>query len=993
MLGGLAVVHGDRRISRFQTQKTGALLAFLALHSSKSHGRESLAEMLWPEGDPLAIRNRLNQAISSLRRQLHPPELGPGTVLVSDHHSVGVNSQSVVSDVEEFEKHLRLAENAANEDERIKFLESAVALYKGELLEGYYEDWVFSRRIYLADLHDRALHQLIRSHVAKGDPEAAIEFARQRLAIDPYDEAHHVILMRLYMRAGRPKSALKQFDDLVRALQSFDDEPSETALKFRQKAELMMEDKSAVEDFDEAFADTPTRRPVEAPIPAKEEIESNLPRVVSSFVGRERELETISDQLKSGKSRLVTILGLGGCGKTRLAIEAGWMQLGDFGGKIFFVPLATLKDPDGLISEIARTLLPGKADLADPFGAVCSLLNDLSRCLLILDNFDHIAESVSDVRLIELMAQVPGLSAMVTSRVPLNVEGEHQVPLSPLPVPADSGGELRELATNPAIALFVDRAQVVKSDFQLTERTADAIVQLSRKLEGLPLALELAAGWARVLTPAQMLEQLDQNVDRLESRKRDANPRHRSLRAAFKGSFQLLDEDLRRVLMCLTIFAGGWDYAAASNLCPEDDLVACMQALEERSLIHSEPSDEAVRFGMLDTIRTFGKELMEREAREQLRLDHARYFLKLAESRLPDAEWIQEIERNYANCVAAMHRLKNSGRSEELARLALAVSRYWDTRGMLTEGKEWLCQLVDVEIEPLTQARVLSAIGRLEWVGGDFEAAVERTQQALETFEAHHAVRDQILAQLILHHEAHRRGDYAESRRLLDSNLKLSQSIGDLLAESRSWLALGNAAIEEERFEEAQANYERSLESGRKGGAPEMIGAALTNLANLAVYRGQTESAEKWIEESISQFKESRWKWYRAMNLLVKGRIENEAGKYRDAARSLIEAYRIAPDEKLVVWRFVMLFSLTLFGLGLPKDGARFAGFLSRYRERVGERHHGIEMRHFESRLEKFKSEIPPDQYKEQMEIGRNMALSEIDGTIGKVRRGFLSDV
>jgi tetratricopeptide (TPR) repeat protein len=287
----------------------------------------------------------------------------------------------------------------------------------------------------------------------------------------------------------------------------------------------------------------------------------------------------------------------------------------------------------------------------------------------------------------------------------------------------------------------------------------------------------------------------------------------------------------------------------------------------------------------------------------------------------------------------------------------------------------------------------MAAIARLEWVVGDFDAAVSQTRAALKVFAAENAVQDQIAAQLLLQHESHRRGDYEEARRLLVSNLELSQSIGDLSSEARCWLGLGNAAIEEERYEEAQRDYEKSLDSARRAGDHEMIGAALTNLANQASYRGHSEAAEKWIEESIAHFGRSRWKWYRAMNLIVKGRIENELGRFEDAARSLIEAYRIAPNEKLVVWRFLMLFTKTLFGLGLQKEGTRWAGYLDRFRERIGEHYHGLEMRKFESRLAEFRAQITPAEYAEQIEIGRNMSAEEIDGTISKVRRLFLSEV
>ena len=317
MLGGLVVVHADRKITRFQTQKTGALLAYLALHPGKSHAREAVAEILWPEGDPIAIRNRLNQAISSLRRQLHPPELGPGSVLVTDHHSLAINSQTVTTDVDEFERLVKAADRSESDSEKIQHLSQAVDLYRGELLEGFYEEWIFNKRMHLGDLYDKSLQQLVRSHVAVGSPEGAVEYARRRLLLDPYDESAHVVLMRLYLRSGRPKLALKQYEDLVRAFEQYDDEPSEYAEKYRLRAEALVNDQTAEIDIEDTFDADSAKRSQEAP-PPKEKLYSNLPRVVTSFVGRTEELEQVVSQIRQGRSRLVTILGLGGFGKTHL---------------------------------------------------------------------------------------------------------------------------------------------------------------------------------------------------------------------------------------------------------------------------------------------------------------------------------------------------------------------------------------------------------------------------------------------------------------------------------------------------------------------------------------------------------------------------------------------------------------------------------------------------------------------------------------------------
>jgi predicted ATPase/DNA-binding SARP family transcriptional activator/Flp pilus assembly protein TadD len=985
MLGGLAVVQSDRRITRFQTQKTGALLAYIALHPGKSHSRETLAEMLWPDGDPVAIRNRLNQAISSLRRQLHPPELGPGNVLVTDHHSIGINAASVVTDVDEFERDIRLAERAETDEERVRLLEQAVERYQGELLEGYFEEWIFSRRMHLAELHDQALQHLIRGHVALGSPEAAIEFARRRLELDPYDEAPHVILMRLYLRAGRPKSALKQFDDLVRALLQYDDEPSENALKYRAKAESLADSQEPQIDIDDDLSEIPAKR---ATVPQNHNHTTpttNLPRVVNSFVGRETELDSIERLVE--RSRLISILGLGGFGKTRLAIEAGWRLLDRFSGNVSFVSFGAVEDPNDLAIELARTLLPGKQDLVDPLHAVIDRLSATTEpYLLILDNLEHVADQGA-LLANELLRTVAHLQIIVTSRIPLNVEGEALVSLVPLSLPRETEADLKALAENPAVSLFVERAQAVKADFQLTERTAEAIVALVNRLEGLPLAVELAASWARVLTPQQMLEQATSNVDQLASRRKDIQPRHRSLRAAFDGTYSLLDGSLKDVFKRLTFFTGGWSYEAAAHLCPDEDVFSVLQALEERSLIFVEPSDTEIRFGMLETIRLFGESLVSPDMYSEWGWLHAEYFLALAERPVMDAVWVPTIQADYGNCVAALRRFRESANETEFCRMVISMAKFWENRGLLAEGRERLTEALAIgsTIDPLIFACVKLSLARLEWLSGEFDIATYRTYDALETFQTYDSKADQIEAQFLLQLEAHRKGDYAEAKRLLRSNQEMASAIQNPAVEARCWLALGNAAVEEEDFDEAQRCYEQSLEKGRLSRDPDRIASALTNLGNLAIYRGHTDAARKWIEEALALTTQSENSWRAAMTLIVLARLENEVGRYPEAIQALIKAYWTAPDEKLVVWRFLLQLGVALAGLERTNDALRVFGFFEVYRDRIGEHHVGIEMRLYEQKAASIKTEANSEQF----QIGRNMSFEEIETLLLKLQRAF----
>ena len=991
MLGGLVVVHADRKITRFQTQKTGALLAYLALHPGKSHAREAVAEILWPEGDPIAIRNRLNQAISSLRRQLHPPELGPGSVLVTDHHSLAINSQTVTTDVDEFERLVKAADRSESDSEKIQHLSQAVDLYRGELLEGFYEEWIFNKRMHLGDLYDKSLQQLVRSHVAVGSPEGAVEYARRRLLLDPYDESAHVVLMRLYLRSGRPKLALKQYEDLVRAFEQYDDEPSEYAEKYRLRAEALVNDQTAEIDIEDTFDADSAKRSQEAP-PPKEKLYSNLPRVVTSFVGRTEELEQVVSQIRQGRSRLVTILGLGGFGKTRLAIEAGWALSETFDSKVFFVSLANSSELSDVFHELARLLLiesEGRSE--NDQAAVTRRLSELGPTLVIIDNFEHLATDESCRIISELLESISSLSLIVTSRLPLRIGSETVVQLSPLELPDADETDLKVIAASPTVALFVDRAQAVKADFQLTERTAQAIVDLVRKLEGLPLALELAASWARVLTPGQMLERFEDNIDQLESRRRDANPRHRTLRASFDGSFALLDSAQKELFLQLTVFSGGWDLSAAEAVAQKPDLIEEMQALEERSLIYPAPTEASIRFDMLGTIRQFGQSLLSDPDRDELRSRHAKYLLALVHRAGTFEEWSESISVNYSNCLEAMRWFEANGRYDDFADMASSLGRYWEGKSLISEGVSWMDRVLEIDpaLSPETKAGTWIAMGSLMWFGGAFAESVDFLRRGRRLAQDLARPELEIRALFALQLESHRVGSYAEAKSHLADILRLAKQIDDKGSAARAYMAMGNAFLEEEDFGESQRHYELGLEVSRQTGDVNRVGPILTNLASLAVYQHRLDAALTWIQEAEALAKASSHRWLKSMCGIVKGRIEIELHEYEKAANTLIAAYRLSPNEKLVAWRFLLHFGFALLGLGFTNDALRIFGLGNAVRDRIGERHQGIEMRMYEARLAEASKGMNTSVFEEQFAIGRNMTLADVEPVIAKVQRSF----
>lgn len=955
MFGGLRVRQGSRCVERFQTQKTGALLAYLALQRPRPVPRETMAELLWPEGAPDAVRNRLNQAVSSLRRQLHPPELAPLTVLSTDHHSLSLSPDGVETDVEEFREAMALADRTGSRTERIRALRRAVDLYTGELLAGYFEDWILPDRLGLGDRHAEALETLIREYSRAGEPEQAIEFAQRRLALDPHDPRANVELMDLYLRADRPGSAIRHFDELVRTL----DEVPAAARALVARAERQM--RSAAPALPKA------RKAPDAPPAATPEIAvSTLPRVGTRFFGREKEVGEVLAAL-ANEARVVSLLGIGGSGKTRLALEVA----SRLEGRVAFVGLTSVVHADEIVGEVRRAVAPqanaDEADLARLVGA--------APITIVLDNLEHLEGDVA-AEVGNLLDRLPSAQLLITSREPLGLQEEAQLTLGPLPVPP-ADADLTALAENPSVALFVARAQAVRPDFGLTERTAESINALCRKMEGLPLAIELAAGWARALTPAQILEQASAQADRLASRRKDIPARHRSMRTAIEGSVGLLPPDVREAFVRLAVFSGGWDRDAAAAVIPESDVDEVLDALAARSLIRADHDQDVVRFDMLEVLRDYGRSQMSADLADDVAWRHADHYLELAEREGDPSEWAARVDLDYPNFLAALDWLVERAENDRALRLAAALSRFWEARGRVGEGRIRLEALLELEASLPARSAALEASGRLAWLRGDYAIAKTRFLEALEGFRS---VGDQVRAMGVrfsLQMEAHRTGDYDQVRSLLAENLTVANQLGDQRSVARAWLAMGNASVEQLRWEEASDEYGRSLEAARTSGDEDRIGQALNNLGNLALLQGRREAARKWLREGLERFRRVGHHWHTAMALLALAKLDAAEGDPAAARARLREAMTLAREEDLVQWRVMLQAAFVRVQEGDAEAAAQLFGYVEGLTQRVGPGLHGVEMAPYGDHVAQLRTLLPEPKVAELWEMGRHLTVEE----------------
>src|SRR5579884_1536244 len=636
LFGGLSAQQEERGITRFQTQKTAALLAYLAYYAHQDHPREELIALLWPDAEPEAGRMSLRTALSSLRRQLEPPGVPVGSVLIADRVNVRLNSASIRVDATQFEQALRAASRLAPE-EQAEPLFQAIELYRGELLPGFYEEWVLSERGRQADIYLGALRQLTKLLAQAREYQRALEVARRAVSADPLREKSHRNLIRLYVAVGRPAAALQQYEEMERILrESMGMAPSQAARSLLQ--ELQTHIPGGLREREAASAPQPEWNrhtgaaviaPPATPFPTPRTTPIAMPRLplqFNRFFGREAEMERLTGLLRPGASacRLVTLTGPGGTGKTRLSIEVTGRLQEAYNGAVWFVPLADLTEGRLVAPAIAEALRleTGSADPLEPSIVFLSA----QPSLLILDNFEQIAETgAATVR--EMLARVSSLTCLVTSRLPLGLSGEQEMALAPLPSPDDRETPDR-LISWASVALFVDRAQAYRPDFQVTRGNASAVAALCSRLEGIPLAIELAAAWIQILTPAQMLERLSRRFEILVSRRKDMEDRHRTLRAAIEWSYQMLSPPLQTLFARLSLFRGGWTAEAADAIfdlpLSIDDwksgaglienhpstIENDMLQLRERSLIVAEDTDGVMRFRMLESLRQFADEML-----------------------------------------------------------------------------------------------------------------------------------------------------------------------------------------------------------------------------------------------------------------------------------------------------------------------------------------------------------------------------------------------
>jgi len=816
LLGGFSFSMGNQIVSEdaWHLKKAANLIKLLALSPEHRLHREQAMDLLWPALAPKAAANNLHYALHNARRTLGIASSSASPYLrYQGEQLVLCPGGQLWVDVEAFED----AARAARRIREPAPYRRAIDLYAGELLPAdRYEEWAEARRQELRGTFLSLLVELAWLHEERGEYGAGIEVIGKVLAEEPTSEEAHVRLMRLYAFSGRRGEALGQYERLREVLSGeLGAEPGTDARSLRQEI--------AARRF-------PGERPAGGPQLEEPPAAGrhNLPAIRTSFIGREHELVEIKRAL--AMTRLLTLTGAGGSGKTRLALEVARELVGAYRDGVWLVQLAGLSEGE-LVPQAVAGVLGIRERPGQPLTDTLAESLRGKEMLLMLDNCEHLVGAAA--RLVDvLLDSYSGLRVLATSREPLGVAGEAVWPVSPLSVPNPRRSPtVMELKDSESARLFVERAHQRNPTFALEPHNARPVAEICRRLDGIPLAIELAA--ARVgLSVEQISERLGDSLKLLTGGNRTATPRHRTLRGTLDWSHELLSEGEKRLFRRLSVFAGGWALGAAETVGAGDgveaeDVLDLLTGLVNKSLVVAEATGEGgVRYRMLEPIRQYAREKLEgSEEVEAVRRGHALWFLTFAEEAEPElgrehqGAWLERLETEHDNLRAALECFLEQEETEPALRLCGALGDFWHMRGYLSEGQRSLEAALKGGEGPATaRLKALVRAARIAWELGDYETTTVLGEECLALSQELGDKANKAEVFYILGLTALVRIELELASDDFNEAAALQRELGDTVGLARTVQGLGIVEIGQRDFGRAEELHEESLALAREAG-------------------------------------------------------------------------------------------------------------------------------------------------------------------------------
>lgn len=892
-------VERERQTIHFPTRKVESLLAFIVLHPEE-HAREKLAALCWGDFPDLRARTSLRTALTTLRKHLGDH------LFLADNESVQLNPDYPLwVDALEFDKQVTKFMSESPPDPGTVDLE----LYQGDLLADLYDDWITPKREHYRDLYLNTLLRLTEDFRSHSQYAKAVQLAQKIIRNDPSNERAHQHLMFCYAALGNRSSALQQYEECERILR--DD------LGVRPLPETIR----LYERIKESITE---HKPREAMI-------TNVPIPLTSFIGRQRELEEVKRLLFN--TRLLTLRGAGGCGKTRLAIQVASDLVERFKDGVWWVELAPLMDEMLVPQTVASAL--GIREMANQ-SLLESLTNFLGQkhLLLVLDNCEHLVGACARVAQ-ALLSVCPNVKILATSRARIGLTGETVWRVPELSTPDLQHVPSAEMLMGyDGVRLFVERAAAIASGFHLTEENASAIAQLCILLDGIPLAIELAAVCVNVLSVEQIMVRLDDRFRLLTGGSHTALPRHQTLQATMDWSYALLSKEEQIIFRRLSVFAGTCSLEAVESICSGDGIeknrvLDLLASLIDKSLVALESLGGPARYRLPNTIREYGQVKLQQSAESHwVQRRNLEFFLTLAEkaeAKLLGAEqlvWVRRLQVEHDNLRTALKWSEGDrNRAEAGLRLAGALWRFWEICGYLSEGREWLATLLSSaewdEGIAQTKARALNSAGRLALFQGDFTAARLLLEESLAIWQdmgpsgqwgvamslmglGRVAFRqDNYGRAMVLYEEsldifrglgssgkwgiatslmglgavATTQGDYARAWALTDESLGVCRELGDKVGMAASLKYLADIAYRQGDYDRTLALTEESLAMSKELGDKVGIGMSLNHLGDVAYHYGDYVRALTLYGESLEIFKEVGVKGSIAMSLNDMGQV------------------------------------------------------------------------------------------------------------------------